>query len=105
MRKHLTLDERMIIAQHLNEGVSFKAIAAELNKKTVPLLQEKSAPTLFLKNPVLPAEVLTPANTISPVKSSMSVPSVRKKRHSLYAKTADSATLSVAVLNLTSVPN
>ena len=32
MGKHLTLDERMIIAQRLNEGVSFKAIAAELNK-------------------------------------------------------------------------
>lgn len=32
MPKHLTLDERNIIAQRLNEGFSFKAIANELGK-------------------------------------------------------------------------
>lgn len=32
MAKHLSLEDRNLIAQHLNEGCSFKAIAKELGK-------------------------------------------------------------------------
>lgn len=49
MGKHLTLDERMIIAQRLNEGVSFKAIAAELNKNCTTISREVRSHLVFKK--------------------------------------------------------
>ena len=49
MGKHLTFDERMIIAQCLNEGVSFKAIAAELNKNCTTISRDVRSHLIFKK--------------------------------------------------------
>lgn len=49
MAKHLTLDERNIIAQRLNEGCSFKAIANELGKNSTTISREVRFHLVFKK--------------------------------------------------------
>ena len=49
MAKHLTLDERNIIAQRLNEGCSFKAIANELEKNCTTISREIQNHLVFKK--------------------------------------------------------
>jgi len=49
MAKHLTLDERNIIAQRLGEGCSFKAIANELEKNCTTISREVQSHLVFKK--------------------------------------------------------
>ena len=49
MAKHLTLDERNIIAQRLNEGCSFKSIANELGKNCTTISREVQNHLVFKK--------------------------------------------------------
>ena len=49
MAKHLTLEERNIIAQRLNEGCSFKAIANELGKSCTTISREIRTHLIFKK--------------------------------------------------------
>lgn len=49
MAKHLSLDERNIIAQRLNEGCSFKAIANELGKNCTTISREVQSHLVFKK--------------------------------------------------------
>lgn len=49
MAKHLTLDERNIIAQRLAEGCSFKAIANELGKNCTTISREVQSHLVFKK--------------------------------------------------------
>ena len=49
MAKHLTLEERNIIAQRLNEGCSFKAIANELGKNCTTISREIRTHLIFKK--------------------------------------------------------
>lgn len=49
MAKHLTLDERTMIAQRLNEGCSFKSIANELGKNCTTISREVQNHLVFKK--------------------------------------------------------
>ena len=49
MAKHLSLEERNLIAQRLNEGCSFKAIAVELDKNCTTISREIRNHLIFKK--------------------------------------------------------
>ena len=104
MAKHLSLEDRNLIAQHLNERCSFKAIANELGK-TVPVFQGKSVIILFLRKQEPPENVLMHVNTGLAAKNSASVRNVPIKGIAPYVRTASSVTIFARTLKRKYVRN
>ena len=100
MAKHLSLEDRNLIAQRLNEGCSFKAIAKELERNPTSISREVRNHLIFKQ-----AEASMPVSTDLPAINFIFAANVPTKDSLLFVRIVSSAIMYAVISKRKSVRN